>query len=307
MDTDYILFYFNAPKRAEPIRLTFLWAGVEFVDVRLSKEDHKELKALGVFPLNGSLPCLQHFDFRLGQSIAIIQYLSKQLNMWPSNLQDDHFAMSLLGAWDDLKDKSRPYFHANNEEDKAKAAESFWQYATQWQLNISKLLGDKKCFFPAVGITGADITIFDGICLLLKEKPDFPLNENVKNLWDLISSNSKIAKWRSEDQTKKANFDICKLFSHSNHHEHHHHHSDDHENDQSSKGHHCNHQHEQHHHEDHHHQQQEEGDSCSNHSHQQNNEKEALKLKIQMAELELQTMVLQLNESKKKMTATSEL
>ena len=280
--SEYYLYYFNVPGRAEPCRLIFEFAGVPFVDVRLSSEDQKTLKAKGLFPLNGNVPVLQKGHFRLGQSCAIMQYLSKEFNMWPTKPQDDSLALSLCLAWDDLKIKASPYFYAKPE-DKEKAGETFWAYAEQWQKNVSKILGEKKSFFPEVGITGADIAIFDAIRFIDAAKADFAWEPNLKALKGLILENAHVAKWIAEDQTKKKNYDISEL------HHHHHHHQ---QQQQQHPHHEHNHLHE------HHAQLHQHNHHDSHHHHQKTDEKEALKLKIQLAELEVQSLLLQLKQKK---------
>jgi hypothetical protein len=206
-------------------------------------------------------------------------------------------------------------YHAKTPEEKAKAIEDILQYADQWQKNISKQLGDKKLFFPETGVTGVDLSVFDALKNILNMKSDFKLEANLKALWEhLATGNANLTKWLAEDQTKKQNTDIKKLF-----HMHDESAGHDHEDGCCDEEHEHEHEHEHEEHSGHHHphqKQQHAGHHGHGHDHSQHekqqqhqhqgssssggglgcDEKEALKLKIQLAELEMQTLMLKLRQ-----------
>ena len=78
------LSYFNLEGLAEPIRLMFKIANVEFEDHRFSFEEWPALKA--TFP-NGSVPVLTNpkDDMVMTQSNGILKYFGAQHGMYPSD------------------------------------------------------------------------------------------------------------------------------------------------------------------------------------------------------------------------------
>lgn len=78
------LMYFDGPGRANLARLALVAGGVEFVDTRIPFPDFADLKAdTESVPaqLFGSLPCLKHGDYLVGQSVAIACYAA-ELGLW---------------------------------------------------------------------------------------------------------------------------------------------------------------------------------------------------------------------------------
>ncbi|XP_058788916.1 glutathione S-transferase-like [Phymastichus coffea] len=71
----YKLIYFNARGRAEHIRYVLAFAGVDYVDERISKERWPELKKSMPF---GQLPVLEVDGQRIAQSNAIARYLARK-------------------------------------------------------------------------------------------------------------------------------------------------------------------------------------------------------------------------------------
>uniref|UniRef100_A0A1B6DE31 glutathione transferase n=1 Tax=Clastoptera arizonana TaxID=38151 RepID=A0A1B6DE31_9HEMI len=74
----YKLIYFNARGRAEHIRFIFAYAGIEYEDVRVSKETWSTMRHTVPF---GMLPVLEMDDVVLGQSNAIARYLARQYGL----------------------------------------------------------------------------------------------------------------------------------------------------------------------------------------------------------------------------------
>ncbi|XP_076272492.1 glutathione S-transferase-like isoform X3 [Rhynchophorus ferrugineus] len=74
----YKLQYFDVPGRAEHIRYIFAYAGVDFDDVRVSKDQWPELKKKTPF---GKLPVLVIDGKDVPQSNAIARYLARQFGL----------------------------------------------------------------------------------------------------------------------------------------------------------------------------------------------------------------------------------
>jgi len=70
------LTYFDAPGRAESIRVTLTLAGLPFEDHRIRFTEFAELKASGAFPL-GSVPVLAVDGVQLTQTGAMLRYAAR--------------------------------------------------------------------------------------------------------------------------------------------------------------------------------------------------------------------------------------
>ncbi|GMT14652.1 hypothetical protein PFISCL1PPCAC_5949, partial [Pristionchus fissidentatus] len=78
MKDNYKLTYFNIRGRAEPIRMLFRLAGVQFEDRRIELEEWPKMKNKTPF---GSLPLLEYNHEQLGQSQAITRYLATRFGL----------------------------------------------------------------------------------------------------------------------------------------------------------------------------------------------------------------------------------
>jgi glutathione S-transferase len=70
------LTYFNAPGRAEPIRMALHMAGLAFEDRRLDYPAFAAAKAAGEFPL-GAVPVLTIDGLAIAQTSAILRYVAR--------------------------------------------------------------------------------------------------------------------------------------------------------------------------------------------------------------------------------------
>lgn len=97
-----ILTYFDAPGRAEPIRLALHMASVPFEDRRLSFPAFSKEKAQGSFPL-GSVPVLEVDGFPIPQTGAILRYVARlaDTGLYPTELEAALVVDSVLDAFND--------------------------------------------------------------------------------------------------------------------------------------------------------------------------------------------------------------
>ncbi|KAL3852308.1 hypothetical protein ACJMK2_015967 [Sinanodonta woodiana] len=80
--SEYKLHYFNGRGAAEPARLVFALAGVEYDDVRCEEEDWPTKKPH--MPL-GALPVLEIDGKMMTQSQAIVRYLAREFGFYGAN------------------------------------------------------------------------------------------------------------------------------------------------------------------------------------------------------------------------------
>ncbi|KAK6633934.1 hypothetical protein RUM43_001535 [Polyplax serrata] len=100
MAPDYKLIYFNARGRAEHIRFIFAYAGVDYVDERITQEEWEEYKKRTPF---GMVPVLEVEGHTISQSNAIARYLAKKHNLAGKNDWESLECDILVDTLSDLK------------------------------------------------------------------------------------------------------------------------------------------------------------------------------------------------------------
>jgi glutathione S-transferase len=152
------LYYFDAPiSRGEECRLAFSCAGLDFEDVRLSRDTWtRELKPTSPF---GSLPWVEVDGERLAQSNAILGWIGAQSNLLPKDPFEAARHVAMMSAVEDLRQKISPTLRITEEEAKKKArAELAATTIPQWAAYVEKQLGDGP-FFGGKTLSVADIKL----------------------------------------------------------------------------------------------------------------------------------------------------
>lgn len=152
------LFYFDAPvSRGEECRLAFSIAGIDFEDVRVSREQWGAMKPTSPF---GSMPILEvPGKPPLAQSNAILGWIGAQSNLLPKDPFEAARHMSILDAVEELRHKLSPSLFLEDPEAKKKAREELAATTIpQWGARIEKLLGDGP-FFGGKDISVADVKL----------------------------------------------------------------------------------------------------------------------------------------------------
>ncbi len=96
------LTYFDAPGRAEPIRILLRMAGLPFEDERLQFPDFAAKKQQGAFPL-GSVPVLEVDGVAITQTSSMLRYVARlgKLDLYPA---DPYLALVVDSALDTVND-----------------------------------------------------------------------------------------------------------------------------------------------------------------------------------------------------------
>lgn len=96
------LTYFDAPGRAEPIRVALHIAGLPFEDRRLGFKDFMAMKQAGEFPL-GSVPVLEVDGRALPQTCAMLRYVARlgEGELYPEDPFDAFVVDSALDTFND--------------------------------------------------------------------------------------------------------------------------------------------------------------------------------------------------------------
>ncbi len=96
----YKLTYFDIDGgRAEPIRIAFYTAGIDFEDHRISFDEFSELRSAMRF---NSVPVLEIDGAQVTQSNALSRYVGKMAGLYPKDNLQALYCDEVLGALDDL-------------------------------------------------------------------------------------------------------------------------------------------------------------------------------------------------------------
>ncbi|XP_002731499.2 hematopoietic prostaglandin D synthase-like [Saccoglossus kowalevskii] len=195
----YKLYYFNARGRAEHSRLLFAMAGVEYQDVRYTREQWPVEKASGRFPF-GQLPCLHVNGVMLAQSNAIARYLANEFGMAGKNNLEKAKVDMIVDAIDDLAQAMVKFFHEKDEQKKAEAKDEFKTktvpilYGALERLLIANDGGDG--FFVGEEPTLADFAFVTNGDYVKKFNPEVLDNyPKLKALQERVFELPRIAEW----------------------------------------------------------------------------------------------------------------
>jgi glutathione S-transferase len=197
------LFYFDAPvSRGEECRLAFAVAGIDFEDVRLSREQWAAMKPSSPF---GSLPILEVAGKPpLAQSNAILGWIGSQSSLLPKDAFDAARHVSVMDSVEELRHKLAPTLFLEDPEAKKKAREELAATTIpQWGARIEKLLGDGP-FFGGKDISVADVKLFVVTRWLIGGKLDhIPTTvldacPKLKKLHDAVADHPGVKAWHAK-------------------------------------------------------------------------------------------------------------
>jgi glutathione S-transferase len=193
----YKLIYFNGRGRAEPARLIFAYAGVNYNDHRLEGAEWPALKSKTPF---GQLPILDIDNGKvvLSQSKAIARYLGNEFNLVPKDHIQAAKADMYVDGYDDVQKHFVPWFQ---EKDPAKKKELWQKLETEHIAPFLKmyekfLVDNGTGYFVSNSVTWADLFLFDA---LHKTKTTsahlFEGHPKLKEFVDKIEKEPKIHAW----------------------------------------------------------------------------------------------------------------
>uniref|UniRef100_A0A914XF13 Glutathione S-transferase n=1 Tax=Plectus sambesii TaxID=2011161 RepID=A0A914XF13_9BILA len=160
----YKLTYFDIMGLAEPIRLMFAQAGVEYENVMIPDEDDDPTwEKLKPTTPHCQLPILEVDGKVLAQSVAISNYLAKKLGFDGQNEWESAKAQELVQAINDVRQQVRAW---RKEEDEKKKAEILKKLehdvVTPYFDRHEKFLAKNGSgYFVGSHVTQADLHIFN--------------------------------------------------------------------------------------------------------------------------------------------------
>lgn len=110
----YKLTYFDIDGgRAEPIRIAFHAAGIDFEDIRISFDEFSKMRSKMRFTC---VPVLEIDGAQLTQSNAICRYIGKMAGLYPKDDLQALYCDEVLGALEDLTNRIVATFGLEGEE-----------------------------------------------------------------------------------------------------------------------------------------------------------------------------------------------
>ena len=156
--TSHKLTYFDFDGgRAEPVRIAFHAAGIEFEDDRLSFQEFGEMRNDRRF---NSLPVLEIDGNQVTQTNALCRYVGKMANLYPADDVQALYCDEVLDALEDLLHKIVPTFGLKGEELQQARAKLVDGWLTVHLLGLGELLDRGGEYFAGDSLTMADLKAF---------------------------------------------------------------------------------------------------------------------------------------------------
>ena len=155
--SSYKLTYFDMDGgRAEPVRIAFHAAGVEFDDVRISFPEFAETRKNLRF---NSLPVLEIDGTTVTQSNAMARYVGKKAGLYPADDLQALYCDEALGAVEDLLHCIVPTFGLEGDELKAAREKLVDGWLTVFLEGLNEMLDRGGDYFANSRLTVADLKV----------------------------------------------------------------------------------------------------------------------------------------------------
>eukprot|EP00347_Sterkiella_histriomuscorum_P020909 403335995 len=153
----YKLHYLPVYSRAEPIRMLFSHAKVQYEEINYQFEDLAGLKGTGKFEF-GQIPAIEKDGKMYVQSQAILRYLGVTFNYYPQDAYQAYLVDSILDSVNDIQNTLyKAAFHPNEETKAALIADFLSNTLPRFISAFDKRLEGNTTGF----IVGDQITIAD--------------------------------------------------------------------------------------------------------------------------------------------------
>ncbi len=191
--TSYKLTYFDIDGgRAEPIRIAFHAAGIDFEDIRLSFPEFGEMRKNTRF---NAVPVLEIDGVAVTQSNALSRYVGKLAGLYPTDDMQALYCDEVLDALEDILHYIVPTFGLKGEE----LQEAREKLADGWLSIYLRGLGELLVrgggdYFAGESLTVADLKAFVQVRWLLSGGLDHIPTDLVERLApDLVRHQDRVA------------------------------------------------------------------------------------------------------------------
>jgi glutathione S-transferase len=152
----YKLTYFDMGGRAEPVRIAFHAAGIDFDDVRISfpefmaSRDSLRFRCLPTLEIDGQV---------VTQSNAMCRYVGKMAGLYPEDDMQALYCDEVLGAMEDLLHAMTPTFGLEGDELKAAREKFVDGWLTTFIKGLGELIERGGDYFADNRLTVADLKV----------------------------------------------------------------------------------------------------------------------------------------------------
>ncbi|KAH3880158.1 glutathione S-transferase 1-like [Dreissena polymorpha] len=163
--TSYKLYYFEARGAAELARLIFKQAGVEFEDIRYSRDEWPHHKP--EMPI-GAMPVLEVGGQKICQSMAIARYLAKEFDLFGTNNMEELLIDELMELFAEISSKhATKIYYEQDETKKLELVKALQTDAAPVYLNlIEKRLKENNGgsgFYVGSKVSVADLLLYNSM------------------------------------------------------------------------------------------------------------------------------------------------
>ena len=152
----YKLTYFDMGGRAEPVRISFHAAGIDFEDKRISFPEFMEMRENLRFKC---LPTLEIDGKVVTQSNAMCRYVGKMAGLYPEDALQALYCDEALGAMEDLLHAMTPTFGLEGEELEAAREKLVDGWLTTFIKGLGELIERGGDYFADNRLTVADLKV----------------------------------------------------------------------------------------------------------------------------------------------------
>jgi len=152
----YKLTYFDTGGRAEPVRIAFHAAGIDFEDVRIGFPDFMAMRKNLRF---NCLPTLEIDGTIVTQSNGMVRYVGKMAGLYPEDDLQALYCDEALGAIEDLLHALTPTFGLEGDELKAAREKLVDGWMTTYVKGLGELIERGGDYLADNRLTVADLKV----------------------------------------------------------------------------------------------------------------------------------------------------
>jgi glutathione S-transferase len=152
----YKLTYFEMGGRAEPVRIAFHAAGIDFEDVRITfpefmeKRDSLRFRCVPTLEIDGRV---------VTQSNAMCRYVGKMAGLYPEDAMQALYCDEAMGAIEDLLHRMTPTFGLEGDELKAAREKLAEGWMSVFLRGLNEMLDRGGDYFADDRLTVADLKV----------------------------------------------------------------------------------------------------------------------------------------------------